>query len=562
MFISLFKLLAVNVNPLSDQGKVVSTREILSLANSNDLDIKHIRIDFNNILFREEEAIETEEEFNQIGVAIAKSSSLRSVILTGSLCKKSCKCIYRFLDQLSQDNRYICSLRLHFLPPDFASINVYKVICRLGPFLRQNIALSCLELTLRSSWNVRCIKAIMVTLACRSHPLETLRMDSGKIDDDCVKEFVQHLNKKPVMSPKFITLEKNCIGNDGCIFLSEIILNPNIKMSGIKLGLNPIGTLGIRNIVNPIIRTGFTLESLSIGSSEVGIQAGQAMREVVKAFLANPDILPNYLEFPNTSFDTLKDLGNLLTRRNSPIQRLVINNGVVQCNGLFVFIEALLKRPSSTPKELHLVGTFGTTGYEFTDYINISNLLRKPDCTLEVLNMPGRRLRDNPRYGIVSHMARNLENNSTLREFLPRTSVDTASTSGWDSVACLLCNVGSIDATFTSNHTIVAFGRQSSAQHAIIRLCLAMNRNPDKKLVARIKVIGFHFVFNFNLEPFIGMQFPLLSEYLHCINRVFRHYNEFFERQQEFCSCDESNTKNNLLSIYFLILKNTLIGAL
>ncbi len=146
------------------------------------------------------------------------------------------------------------------------------------------------------------------------------------------------------------------------------------------------------------------LESISIGSNEVGIQAGQAMQVVIKAFLANPHILPNNLEFSNISFNSLKDLGNLLTRQNLPIERLVINNGVIHCNGVFPIIEFFLKRLSSTPKELHLVGTFGTTGYDVADYMNISNLLQKPDCTLEILNMPGHCLRDNPHHSVVSHM--------------------------------------------------------------------------------------------------------------------------------------------------------------
>ncbi len=86
MFVSLFKLITVNMGLLSDQGKssVPKIFSLLPMQMANDLEIKHIGVNYNNILFQEEEAIKIEEEFNKIGVAITKSSSLRHVILTRS----------------------------------------------------------------------------------------------------------------------------------------------------------------------------------------------------------------------------------------------------------------------------------------------------------------------------------------------------------------------------------------------------------------------------------------------------------------------------------------------
>lgn len=160
---------------------------------------------------------------------------------------------------------------------------------------------------------------------------------------------------------------------------------------------------------------------------------------------------------------------------------------------------------------------------------------------------------DYPDDDSIIRIVESLEENDILECLLVETG--SISAHGWESLACLLCDWRSIHATFTSNHTIFEFGSPTDMQPLNIRLFLTMNKNPDKKAVARMKVIGFHFARYFDIDSFLEMQLPLLTELLHCLNVSYADLDEFFQQHDDLRHENDNNPKNNLLSVHYMIMK-------
>ena len=129
--------------------------------------------------------------------------------------------------------------------------------------------------------------------------------------------------------------------------------------------------------------------------------------------------------------------------------------------------------------------------------------------------------------------------NSLLKRFISRSEADDEGIDPpidptddiWDPITNLLCNTSSIDATWSSNHTLCSLGGfdveesdsdgdeesdtdsdhiESYTMPREVYDLLEMNEDDDKKQVARRKLMKYHFSGDFDLNALIGSDQKLL----------------------------------------------------
>ena len=151
--------------------------------------------------------------------------------------------------------------------------------------------------------------------------------------------------------------------------------------------------------------------------------------------------------------------------------------------------------------------------------VSLANVLQEPRSNLKYLDLE---FCDNIDDEALTAFADALAHNTNLHTLmLGGWRADGAITSrGWDAFFNLLCNKSSIDATYTSNHTLCGVSRLESLPDGLAYF-LQLNGNSNKAEVARQKILKYHFLAggDINIQEFVAMEMKVLPHAIAWIGR-------------------------------------------
>ena len=107
----------------------------------------------------------------------------------------------------------------------------------------------------------------------------------------------------------------------------------------------------------------------------------------------------------------------------------------------------------------------------------------------------------------LSIVAAGLAKNTTLK------LLTLAYRGSWSAISKILCDTSSIESIHSSNHTLEAIDNRGNIP-PVIKECLDLNRNPNKKEVIRMKIFRYYFVGDFEVAPFAQMPVSVLPQVL------------------------------------------------
>lgn len=506
----------------------LDTKGILQLISENDPSVTRIRI-------RMRPPPNVNHSYDVVGRSISKNTNLRSlcIIWDGFV---SVNLVTRLFKHMT-GNQNIEDLRLD--ARNCWRKSVIELFCSLESFLGKNGKLKSFEWR-GCAMDSQSVHHLMTSLTSRNAPLEKFGLCSCGINHSRIKQIMLFFKKRPHLTPKSILLDENNVDDKGCYFLSEILNNKNNDLEEINLRSNSIGRQGALTIATALVSRGRPLERLDISKS-IGIDS-QLAAVFLESFSSTPNLMPCNLILDSTFVcpEGSREFVNILARRNSLIESLQL----VGSSTMLKFAEIFREHPNVLPKTIDL-----STNSIYLDegYFLLSGLLRSDCCSLErlVLN-PSTRINDD----IAIHFASSLKWNRSLREL--RGSSSNISMGAWDRVVSMVCDTASIMTTYESNHKIYEF--YSPPNDHKIRFYLNMNNDCDKKHVARRKVFYSHFLYNFSLDEFRGMQPELMSKVLDFVHQAYVSCER--NALEAIKEINQGVPEYNSLTINFMLLKN------
>ena len=233
----------------------------------------------------------------------------------------------------------------------------------------------------------------------------------------------------------------------------------------------------------------------------------------------------------------LRFLATPLMKRQNPLANLELASNTIDDDSVQDLALPMIENPTLTPKQIDLRGnTIGDNGCEL-----IARLMHDSSCKIEDLDISyNHNITD---YGAFA-FANALVGNEVLKKLgLGGTSITTT---GFAAIYKSLCNPTTINATYTSNHSLNFLGWFAPHSNPLLdglQQSLEWNKNDNKKLVACQKVMIHHFSGDIRLEQFEGMQPELLIRILAFIN--------------SWCAQnDGSSYETARRSIYFQLIKS------
>ncbi|KAL7466953.1 hypothetical protein ACHAXS_007223 [Conticribra weissflogii] len=523
---------------------VLSISEVLGLLEDDHPSIEHIVVDIPEYTVPRD-ALLGKDEFERLGRALAKNTNLSTVCLRcaeGYYDIEFDRLFVLRLLQLMNKNRHICHFELHGLEE-----LVDEAFYILDPFLKYNDNLLSFD---GSSNDISAtdMNILLFSLTRRKSPLRTLLLDHCGIGLEELIEMIKLLKERPEMTPKNISLAFNNIGDKGCFYISEMLIDPNIHVEKLKLTSNSIGKQGLQFIAAALSVRSSPLERLDIGSN---FMTDEDLEAFMGIFSTTPALIPKKLSFNHNRIgvDGMTVLSIVLASRHTPLEMLHLDRNNFGLDGLRVFLEVFSAKPNLMPKILNL----SENNFDVEWYIALSEMMQNEHCSLEELHIYDLRLDEDT----VSHVVASLKNNKRLTNL--DISIKNTSNSVWDQISQLLCDTTSIAATYASNHTLLKFGESESENEPFeVGTYLTMNENPNKLSVARVKVINSHFAYNFRLEQFRGMKPALLAAVFEFCEKAFEDHEDFRAETYDFDYPEPyfGGPRYNKLTINYLIVKN------
>jgi len=139
---------------------------------------------------------------------------------------------------------------------------------------------------------------------------------------------------------------------------------------------------------------------------------------------------------------------------------------------------------------------------------SLANILHNQSCDLESLSLSHNDIED---AGVISFSAA-LANNNSLRELKLNGSISVISDLGWGALTKALCDMSSIEATYTSNHTLHCVSGEDDDDDNDIPFALEellyINKYNTESEAARQKIIKYHMLKDDGIDVgvFIGME--------------------------------------------------------
>ena len=234
--------------------------------------------------------------------------------------------------------------------------------------------------------------------------------------------------------------------------------------------------------------------------------------------------------------DNMNSIMAPLVRRETPLEKLDLGWNSIDDDSVEALVTLFLGNPAMAPKEIDLSGNcISDNGCR-----SLATLLQNPRFTLEKLNLYENDVKVNSAILFVNALV----GNTTLKELNINgdcISTEYMTTGGLRAFSQSLCDTTNINTTYSSNHTLQVLAylggymspdyelddpdydsdddyeielRIENKLHLEISQYLSWNANDNKTIVARKKLFMNHFVTNFTMEPFEGMEPELLIRVL------------------------------------------------
>ena len=165
----------------------------------------------------------------------------------------------------------------------------------------------------------------------------------------------------------------------------------------------------------------------------------------------------------------------------------------------------------------------------------MASFLSSKKCTLIKLHLIGNPIND----AGCRIIAESLRNNRRLREIrIKESNRSSANITGqaYAAFVRVVCDTSSIESTLTSNHTLADVSCNYISKPPELRAILDMNRGFDKRTVAKLKVLRYHFKGNFNMSAIAGLNTKALPYLLAWFNRLRSRIAYYHQDKRRWCN--------------------------
>jgi len=363
---------------------------------------------------------------------------------------------------------------------------ISELISILFPFFRNNNKLCCLSLNACELGEAHplYINAITTALATALSTFNTLKLfdlGANSFTQDRAAEIINELRGHTNLNK--INLSLNRLGKKG--FLALVGVLKVCKVSDLDLGYCDIDDECATILVNALQKD-TSLKKLCLDGQYAEFQDEQDIHITATGWgtlfsLLSRNLLEE-LSLYNTSFSLGNEEALVLAQHlsnNSTLKSLNLgeNNQMGRTGWQAIF--ASLQTTALQSLDIR----FNNRNVPMRDLVRV---LESPNCRLVCLYLYRNGLNDNE----VIDIAHALADNKCLKELgLEEGSAITKR--GWDSLGVVLCDVSSIENTFTSNHTLEdgVYGPSGS----LLGDLLDINKNNNASDAARIKIMRYHF---------------------------------------------------------------------
>ena len=163
------------------------------------------------------------------------------------------------------------------------------------------------------------------------------------------------------------------------------------------------------------------------------------------------------------------------------------------------------------------------------------SFLSSKKCTLIKLHLIGNPIND----AGCRIIAESLRNNRRLREIRIKESNRSSANitdQAYAAFVRVVCDTSSIESTLTSNHTLADVSCNYISKPPELRAILDMNRGFDKRTVAKLKVLRYHFKGNFNMSAIAGLDTKALPYLLAWFNRLRSRIAYYHQDKRRWCN--------------------------
>ena len=309
----------------------------------------------------------------------------------------------------------------------------------------------------------------------------------------------------PHLKLKKLDLSRSCIGAGAATALSYGISQTNHTIEILKLGCLGTTEVALAKIIRACLGPTSRLRILKLFNNNDITDA--VMLPLVES-LANNTILEELILNQCESVTTIgwSALSRVLGNPRSVLKNLSLWGTSINDDAITAFANSLIDNGTLEELDLSQCNSVTPNGWRA-----LSRVLGSPHSCLGKLEVSYNSINDD----IVSAYTNELsENEDSQLWSLALTDVDLITNAIWDPITNLLCNTSSIDATWSSNHTLCELGDFLNDDEVNmpeeVHDLLEMNEDEDKKQVARRKVIKYHFSGDFFVNDIIGIDHKLL----------------------------------------------------
>ena len=410
----------------------------------------------------------------RVGIAIGNNIHIKHLQCENFLDEAICRGIAK--------NRSITHLHLH----EIHHLEVIsELISILFPFFGNNNKLCCLSLNSCELGESHPLytNAIITALATALSTFNTLKLfdlGANSLTQDRAAEIINALRGHTNLNK--INLSLNRLGKKG--FLALVRVLKICKVSDLDLGYCDIDDECATILVNALQKD-TSLKKLCLDGQYAEFQDEQDIHITTTGWgtlfsLLSRNLLEE-LSLYNTSFSLGNEealvLAEYLTN-NSTLKLLNLGENYNMGRTGWQAVFASLQTTALQSLDIRF-----NRNLPIRDLVRV---LERPNCRLVSLNLYRIGLNDNE----VIDIAHALADNKCLKELGLEQEGSTITKRGWDSLEAVLCDVSSIENTFTSNHTLEdgVYGPGS-----LLGDLLDINKNNNASDAARVKIMRYHF---------------------------------------------------------------------
>mmetsp|Transcript_23406 Transcript_23406/g.48555 ORF Transcript_23406/g.48555 Transcript_23406/m.48555 type:complete len:508 (+) Transcript_23406:190-1713(+) len=209
-------------SPGSNPGDEPYLQDALRILHKNDTKYKFIEIDLGGSpSCVQENALYSKGAFGSVGKALAKNTSVESIVITSYDDNEEYVGHFLSLFERMKGNRTLRRFELSGFTGEME-----QALSKCAElFSEEGSKLDSFQVEY-SDISLPLLRRIMTGLANRSSPLENLSMSHCEFEDHCVEGIFSFFKDKPEILPRKLTLVSHCIGHDDnrCSIMTRLLM--------------------------------------------------------------------------------------------------------------------------------------------------------------------------------------------------------------------------------------------------------------------------------------------------------------------------------------------------